>query len=265
MLIVGELINSTRKRVAEAVAARDTAYIADLARKQKEAGVDLIDVNAGARPQQEPEDLAWLVRTVQAAVDGPLCLDSPSPQALEAALAVHRGRALVNSITEERERYEAILPLVRRHQARVVGLTIDDAGMPSDVERRVEIARHLAELVEGAGVARDDLFIDPLIRPVSTEADQGRAALEGMREIRRALPGVHIICGLSNISFGLPHRKLINRTFLAMALAMGLDAALVDPLDRNLMAVLRAGEAVLGKDEYCVEYLAAYRAGVLEG
>jgi len=264
MLIVGELINSTRKRVAEAVAARDASYIANLARQQKEAGADLIDVNAGARPQQEPDDLVWLTQTVQAAVDTPLCLDSPSAQALTAALPVHRGRALVNSITEERERYEAILPLVSRHQAQVIGLTIDDAGMPNDVERRVEIARHISELATGAGVARGDLFIDPLIRPVSTEADQGHAALEAMREIRRALPGVHVICGLSNISFGLPHRKLLNRTFLAMAIAMGLDAALVDPLDRYLMAILRAGEAVIGQDEYCANYLTAYRAGLLE-
>ena len=113
-------------------------------------------------------------------------------------------------------------------------------------------------------IARDDLFIDPLIRPVSTEADQGRVALEAMSEIRRTLPGVHLICGLSNISFGLPHRRLVNRAFLAMSLSMGLDAALVDPLDRSLMSLLCASHAVLGYDEYCAHYLAAYRSGLLE-
>lgn len=265
MIIVGELINSTRPRVGEAIADRHAAVIQTLAIKQAEAGADYLDVNAGARPDQEAEDMAWLVDTVQAVTEAPLCIDSPDPEVIEVGLARHRGQALVNSFTAEPERRSAVLPLVERHRARVVGLTLDQGGMPETAAQRVEIALTLIAAAGEHGIAAGDLFVDPLVRPISSEAEQGRAVLEAIGGIKREAPGVNVICGLSNISYGLPDRRLVNRTFLAMAVAAGLDAALIDPLDRRLMAALCAAEALIGRDEYCADYLAAYRAGAFDG
>lgn len=263
MIVIGEKINGTWKRVREAILARDEQFIRSLAQQQADAGAHYLDVNAGTGPEREPEDLAWLVKTVQSAVDLPLSLDSASPQALRAGLEVHRGRALLNSATAERERMEAVIGLAREHGARLIGLTLDDSGLPRTAEQRVAIARRLAEAARAAGIADDDLFIDPLARAVGIENEQGVAFLDAVGHIRQELPQVHIVCGLSNVSFQMPERGLLNRTFLAMAMARGLDAAIVDPLDRALMATICAAEALLARDEMCLGYLQAYRAGRL--
>ena len=263
MLIIGERINGTRKRIGQAILARDREHIQQEARAQVAAGADFVDVNAGTQPDREPEDLAWLVSTVQAAVDAPLCLDSPNPAALEAGLAAHRGRALVNSVTAEEARARSVLPLIRRFGAQVIGLTMDDRGMPSTAQARLEIARAIVAQAAACGIAPGDVLIDPLVRPVSSEPEQPAAVLEATAQIRASLPEVRVVYGLSNISHGLPNRRLLNQTFLAMGLAAGLQAALLDPLDTELMAVLRAAEALLGQDEFCLNYIAAHREGRL--
>ncbi len=264
MIIVGERINGNTKRVREAIVARDTELIAEQARLQVEAGADYVDVNAGTEPDREPEDMAWLVETVQAAVENPLCIDSANPAALEAGLGVHRGRALVNSVSAEAARLEPVMELVKGRGARVIALTLDDSGLPKTAEQRVAIAGKLVEAAEGLGVAREDVFIDPLVRAVGLENEQGAAFLEAVAGIHSSLPGVHVICGLSNVSFQMPARRLLNRTFLAMAMARGLDAAILDPLDVGLMAVVCAGDALLGRDEMCLDFIRAYRSGRLE-
>ncbi len=264
MIIVGERINGTSKRVREAVIAREAGFIADLATRQAEAGADYLDVNAGTTPDRDAEDMVWLVQTVQSVVDKPLCIDSPNPAALQAGLEVHRGQALVNSASAEASRMKTVISLARDHGARLVCLTLDDSGLPATAQQRLDIARRLAEAVTGAGMALGDLFVDPLARAVGIENEQGAAFLEAVAGIRQALSGVHIICGLSNVSFQMPVRGLLNRTFLAMAMANGLDAAILDPLDRSLMAVVCAAEALLGTDEMCLGYLQAYRGGKLE-
>lgn len=263
--IVGERLNSTRSSVAEAIAARDADFIRGEAIKQTEAGADFLDVNAAARVGQEIEDLKWMITVMQEAVSTPLCIDSPNPKAIAAGLALARGEVMVNSITAERERAQEILPLVRERGARVVGLTIGKGGMPDTVAERRDLALAILDLAAQYGVGPQRVYIDALVRPVSTEGAQGREFLESLRAIRDANAGVHLICGLSNISFGLPRRHLLNRTFLAMAMAMGLDAAIVDPLDEQLMATVRAGCALLAVDEFCVGYLAAHREGRLGG
>jgi len=263
VIIIGEKINGTSKRVREAVIARDIQFIADLATRQAEAGAHYLDVNAGTAPDRDAEDMVWLVQTVQNAVDQPLCIDSPSPEALQAGLEVHRGQALLNSASAEASRMQTVISLARNHGARLVGLTLDDSGLPATAQQRLDIAKRLAEAVTAAGMTLGDLFIDPLARAVGIENEQGAAFLEAVAGIREALPGVHIICGLSNVSFQMPARGLLNRTFLAMAMANGLDAAILDPLDRGLMAAVCAAEALLGKDEMCLGYLQAYRGGRL--
>jgi len=263
MIIIGERINGTSRRVREAILSRDADFIAHQARLQAEAGAHYIDANAGTGPDREAEDIAWLVTVIQAAVELPLCIDSPNIAALHAGLQVHQGQALLNSATAEESRQQPVLELARSHGARVIALTLDDSGLPKTAEQRIAIAKQLAHAADQMAIARQHLFIDPLTRAVGLENDQGLAFLEAVAAIRVALPGVHIVSGLSNVSFQMPARPLLNRTFLAMAIARGLDAAILDPLDRRLMAVISAAQALLGRDEMCMDYIRAYRAGQL--
>jgi len=263
MIIVGERINGTRTRVREAVIARDADFVAEEAMRQAEAGADYIDVNAGTNPEREVDDLVWLVQTVQSVVDKPVCVDSPNVEALQAGLEASNGRPLVNSASAESGRMEAVLSLVARRGAGVVGLTLDDAGLPATAEQRIAITQKLVRKTDELGIKRDDVFIDPLARTVAIENEQGAAFLDAVAGIKAALPGVHVICGLSNISFQMPSRRLLNRTFLAMAMARGMDAAILDPLDGGLMAAICAGAVLLGRDEMCIGYIQAHRAGRL--
>jgi len=261
MLVVGERINSTRKRIREAVRARDAAFIAGEARKQTAAGADYIDVNAGTSVAHEVDDLAWLVQTVQASVDAPLCIDSANPRALEAALGLAEKEAIVNSITGEKARMDSILPLVLESGSSVVALVMDDSGLPEDAPGRMAAAEKLIPALESAGVPRDKIYVDPLVRPVSTDTRQALEVLETVRAVNANWPGIHTICGLSNVSFGLPARNALNSTFLALMIGAGLDAAIIDPTQPRMTASIAAAQALLGRDEYCMNYISAHRAG----
>jgi 5-methyltetrahydrofolate--homocysteine methyltransferase len=260
MIVVGELINASRKAIGAAIEAKDAPEIQRVAREQREAGADYVDVNAGIFVGQEPEYLKWLVTTVQEVVDGPCCIDSPDPKAIEAALAVHRGTAMINSISLEKERYEALLPLIAGTDLKVVALCMGDEGMPETAEQRLAIADKLVNGLVKAKVAVGNIFVDPLVQPVSTKSPFGLEFLKAVDGIMTRFPGVHTICGLTNISHGLPERKLLNQTFAVMAVARGLDGLIINPLDRRMMANLVAAEALAGRDNFCVKYLKAYRA-----
>lgn len=263
MLIVAERINTTRKRVARAVRERDADFITAEAVKQAEAGAGYIDVNAGTSVAHELNDLVWLTRTVQSAVDVPACIDSANPKALDAALKAHKGDAMVNSITAEAERIEGILPLVVEHNARVVALAMDDGGMPETADDRLRVVEALVEKLTGEGVELGRIYFDPLIRPISTNPDQAAAAIEATRRIMTEFEGVHTICGLSNVSFGLPRRNLLNRAFLALMIGAGLDSAIIDPTEPGMVSTLLAAEALAGRDEFCMKYITAEREGRL--
>jgi len=263
MLIVGERINSTRKQVRKAVEARNADFIAAEAKAQAAMGADYIDVNAGTSVAREVDDLKWLVETVEAAVDSPLCLDSANPAALKAALALARRGVIINSITGEKARRDAILPVVIESGASVVALLMDDVGMPEDAAGRIGVAERLVPELVKAGVPLDHIFVDPLVRPASTDTKQPPAVLETVRTVTRMFPGIHAICGLSNVSFGLPVRNAMNTTFLALMIQAGLDAAIIDPTEPRMYATVVAAEALLGKDEFCMNYIAASRAGRL--
>jgi 5-methyltetrahydrofolate--homocysteine methyltransferase len=264
MIIVGELINASRKAIAPAIEAQDAAAIQKVALDQFQAGANFIDVNAGIFVGREPELLAWLVTTVQAAVQAPCCLDSPDPQAIEAALAAHMGQAMINSISLEKERYERLLPLVAGTDLKVVALCMSDEGMPETADQRLAIADRLVNGLVQKGVKLDNILVDPLVQPLSTNQAYAVEFLSAVERIRRGYPGIHTICGLSNVSYGLPERKFLNQTFMTMAIARGLDGAIVNPLDRRMMAAIIAAEALAGRDEYCMAYLKAYRAKRLE-
>ena len=263
MFIIGELINSTRKRIREAVLARDAGYIQEIALKQKDAGARMLDVNGGIAGQ-EAECLTWLAGVVQEAVDLPLCLDSSDPAALRKALPLCKERPMINSITDEPARFEAVLPLLKEYRSKVIALCLGASGPPSGVEDRVATACRLVDRLTAEGLALDDIYVDGCVLPISTGPEHGRSLAEAVGQITARYPGVHSSVGLSNVSFGLPVRKLLNQTFVVLLMSRGLDAAIVDPCDRQLMANIAAAEALLGRDEYCVEYLRAFRAGKLE-
>jgi len=263
MLIIGELINCTRKKVGAAAAARDVEFFKDIARKQVEAGADLLDVNGGL-PGQELEVLPWLVNVVQEVVSVPLCLDSADPAALRRALPLCKQRAMINSITDEPARIQALLPLLKEFRPRVIALCMGEAGPPNTAEERIATATHLVDMLTSEGFALDDIYVDGCVLPVSTGPEHGKGLLEAVGQITARYPGVHASAGVSNVSFGLPQRKLLNETFLVLLMARGLDAGIVDPCDPQLVASIRAAEALLGRDEYCANYLRAFREGKLE-
>lgn len=264
MLIVAERINAARKPIREALERRDAAFLLEEAKKQEAAGVHFLDVNAGTEAEEEIANLPWLVELLQDAVDIPLCLDTANVKALEKALAVYKKKeVMINSFTAEPHRIEGVLPLAQSFGAYVVGLAMGDGGIPESVADRLKLVERLVRAVDDYGIPRERLFIDPLVVPIGTDQRQGRLFLETLQALKREFPDVRTICGLSNISFGMPNRRLLNRAFLALCIGYGLDAAIIDPLDRELMSVLFASLALLGKDEFCMNYIAAYRAGKL--
>jgi 5-methyltetrahydrofolate--homocysteine methyltransferase len=264
MIIVGELLNASRKPVAAALEAGDREAVAGLAGDQAAAGADYVDVNAGLFEDREAALLCWMVETVQAAAEVPCCLDSPNPEAIEAALAVHRGVPMINSISLEKDRWERLLPLLRGTGLQVVALCMSDAGMPETCDQRLEIAGRLIDGLTGAGIPLEHIHLDPLVQPVSTNPSSAAEFLRAVEGIMGRWPGVHTLCGMSNVSFGLPERRRINEAFLVMAVSRGLDGAILNPLDRRMAAALATAEMLAGRDDFCARYLEAYRSGLLE-
>ncbi|HPD13316.1 MAG TPA: dihydropteroate synthase [Planctomycetota bacterium] len=262
--IIGERINMTRKSIRERVFARDAAFIAAQAKKQQAAGATHIDVNAGGDPAREVADMAWLTEVVAEATDLPLSFDSTNPKALEKGLRLcNRPGTIINSITGEKDRLKHILPLVKKHKTGVVALTMDDSGMPEDLEGRVALTRTIAAAVQAKGIGLDRVYFDHLVRPASTNPGQARHILEAIRITRAEFPEAHIALGLSNVSYGLPNRNNLNRAFLAMLVAAGADGAIIDPCEEGMITTLLSARAALGLDEFCMEYITAYREGKL--
>ena len=263
MLIVGELINASRKAIAAAIEIQDQQLIQKVTRKQFEAGANFIDVNAGVFVRQEADYLKWLITTVQSVVKAPCCIDSSNPKAIEAALSVHNGTAMINSISLERKRFQSLLRIIAGTDLKVVALCMSDDGMPKTVEQRLNIAEKLVNGLVKNNVPLDNIYVDPLVQSISTNSECGREFLKAVELIMARFEGVHTICGLSNVSYGFPKRKILNQTFAAMAVAKGLDSIIVNPLDRQIMANLIAAEALTDKDKFGMRYIAAYRANKL--
>lgn len=265
MLIVGELINTSRKAVKEAVAARDSAFITKLAQRQAAAGAAYLDVNCGTMLEDEKASMEWLVEVASRAVDTPLCIDSPDPIVLDAGLALCKnGQPMINSATLEAARYQAAVPLALKYGAKLVALCISDGGMPAHVDDRVEIADELIGRLVGDGVAIGDIYIDPLIKPISADITQGRDVLEAVRRIMAGNPGVHTICGLTNISFDLPERMQLNSTFMLQTMACGMDSYIIDITNKKITAAMLTGSALMGYDRFCRKYIKGYRSGIFE-
>lgn len=263
MLIVGELINTSREPINEAVTNRDEEYIKKIALEQVEAGAHYVDVNCGTQVFNEVETMEWLVDTIQSVTDAPLCIDSPNPKAIAAGLArAKTSELMINSITGEEERFQEILPLILQYNAKIIALCMDDSGMPETAEDRIKVARSLYDKLTSAGVPEDNIYFDPLIKPISTNEKAGLEVLEAVRLISEEFPSVHKICGLSNVSFGLPNRKVLNQLFMVHTMSAGMDGYILNPLDKTMMGFVYASQALLGQDPFCMNYLAAYRKGL---
>lgn len=263
MLLVGERINSTRKSVREAIRDRNAQFILKEARGQLDSGAQFIDVNCAVTLGDEVQDMDWVVSVIQSEFpDVNLCIDSPYYLAIERALNVYKGKGeiMINSITADDRRIDSILPLAIRYNAKLVALTMNENGMPDTAKERADIAKSIFEKVGKKGFNTGKLYFDPLIRPIATEPLQAREFLNSIPLIK-AIGGVGTICGLSNISYGLPARTYVNASFLSMAMALGLDVAILDPTDANIGTTLRAANALLGVDEYCGEFIKAFRDG----
>lgn len=264
MLIIAERINATRKRIGEAFARRDTAFIQDEARRQAEAGADYIDCNAALSPDSEVDLMAWAVETIREVTAKPLSIDTANPKAAREGLKrLPSGSAFLNSISGEKSRLKAMLPLAAEFQTRLVALAMDDSGMPETLAARWKAVRKILAATDKAGIPRGSVFIDPLVRPVATNPEQAARCLEMIREVRKSTEGAGTIVGLSNVSYGLPVRRHLNRTFLAMAAAAGLGAVILDPLEPDTMATALASACLTGEDGYCLNYISAHRAGRL--
>ena len=267
MLLMGESINGTRKQVAEAIQNRDAAFIENLAREQVDAGAHVLDVNGGVAGGNEVEDLRWLIDVVRGVTDMQLMVDSASPAALAAgveACVANGGKVpFINSISGEQSRIDVVLPLIEKHKCPVIGLCLSDEGIPPTAEDRFAVAKRLFELCTGAGLPGEDLWVDPLVLAVSADPTTAVVTMQTLKLVKERLP-VRTTGGLSNVSFGLPNRPLLNRTFVAMCAGIGIDGAVLDVRNKEMMAVVRAMEALRGEDNYCGNYLKAHRAGLLE-
>jgi cobalamin-dependent methionine synthase I len=264
MLIIGERINSTRAHIQEAMKARNAAFIIKEARSQIEAGAGFIDVNCAMSTGDEVQDIDWVISVIQSEIPGvSICIDSPNYLAIQRALEAYRakGRLFINSITGERARIDLIVPLAVKYKTSLIALTMSEGGMPNSAEERFAIAKDILAKVSEKGFKAENLYFDPLVRPISTEPEQAKEFLRSIPMIKSL--GARTVCGLSNISYGLPDRKIINSTFLAMAIHSGLDAAILDPTDKNIISSIRASSALLCDDEYCAEYIKAFREGRL--
>ncbi|MHB1417738.1 MAG: dihydropteroate synthase [Chloroflexota bacterium] len=263
--MIGERINPTgKKKLAAALQAGDFDYIAREAVRQVEAGATVIDVNAGVPGIDEPRVLRQAVETVMKVVDVPLSIDSSDPDALEAALSVYKGKALVNSVTGEERILAKVLPLVKKHGAAVIGLTMDDSGISCMVEDRLEIARRIVAAAERNGIPREDLLIDCLAMTVSADHTAAQTTLTAIRRVTEDL-GVSTVLGASNVSYGLPDRVTINAIFLGMAIGAGLTSAIVDPTVPEIPKAIVTADMLAGRDEYGMRYIQHYRATQKKG
>ncbi len=264
MKIIGEKINGTRKAVAAAIGNRDAEFIQNLAKKQVEGGAHWLDVNAGTHPDREVDDMLWLIDLIQDVTDVPLCLDSANPKALTRAMSTVKKTPMINSISGEPDRLNNVLPIVAQYGCEVIALCMDDKGIPADADGRLSVARKLFETTRSANVPDEKVYIDPLVMTIATNTECGVITLDTIRAVRSEFPKAHISLGLSNVSFGLPVRALVNRTFLTLAMAAGMDTAIVDPNDREMRAAMIAVDLLLGRDKHCLNYTRAYRKGWLE-
>lgn len=258
-VMIGERINPTRrKKLASTMADGDFCMVQEDARAQVAAGAQVLDVNAGIPGADEPALLRGAAQAVMEVVDAPLCFDSANPNALAAALSVYPGKALINSTTAEEKMMDTVLPLAKQYSASVIGVITDDKGVPATPRERLAVAERLIKRAGDYGVPPENIIIDPLALTVSADHRQARITLDAIALIQKEL-GVNMNLGASNVSFGLPDRKIINVAYLALAISRGLTTAITDPTVPEIQTTLLACDLLMGLDEYSMRWIKAFR------
>jgi len=263
VIIIGEKINGAIPSVAKAIEGRDDAFIRDLAIRQSEYGANFIDVCAGTKPELERDALTWIIGIVQEAVDIPLCIDSPDPDVIMDMIPLVKVPGMINSVSNEADKCEKIFPQVVDKEWKIIALTCDDTGLAMKADKKTEIAEAIIEKAKATGISEDRLYIDPLVNSLGTTPESYVNFAEAVKMIKTKHPQLHFTSGLSNISFGMPLRKVLNQYFLPLAMAAGMDSAICDPTSQVIREGICATEALLGNDEFCVEFLQAFRAGLI--
>jgi 5-methyltetrahydrofolate corrinoid/iron sulfur protein methyltransferase len=260
MFIIGELINGMYKRVGRAIQQKDKSVIQRLAQEQVNAGCDALDLNCGPLSRNPALDMVWLVQTVQKVTDRILCLDSAKFNAIEEGLKIAKFKAIINSTSADKEKLDTLVPLALKYKTGLIGLTLDKKGVPQDKDRRLELAAMIVSDCQEKGFPIEELYIDPVVLPVNVAQAQLDNTLKALGEIKIiSSPPPKTVIGLSNVSQGTRERSLVNRTFLIIGQAFGLDAAILDPLDKQLIDSLIAAELILNKQIYCDSFLQAHR------
>jgi 5-methyltetrahydrofolate corrinoid/iron sulfur protein methyltransferase len=262
MILIGERINGMFKDVREAILNRDPEPVKRHAVLQTQCGARYLDVNTGptVAAEDQPGVMEWLVKVTQEASLLPCCIDSTNPDAIEAGLRVHRGRAMINSTTADQEKMDIYLPMAAKYGAAIIGLALNEKGVPKDANDRLALAMEIVANADAHGIPMEDLYIDPLALPANVAQDHGPEVLETIRQVKLlASPAPRTVVGLSNISQRCPNRPLLNRTFLVMAIACGLDAAIADAEDNDLVDAAATANILMNKEIYCDSYLKTFR------
>ena len=259
MIIIGEKLNGSIPSVAKAIAERDADLIRERAKKQAEAGATFLDVCASVEEDVEVETLKWMIDLVQEVTDTPICVDSPSAKSCVAAIPFCKRPGLVNSVSLEGNKIDTIFPVIADTDWECVALLCDNDGIPDSVERRMKVFHGIMEKAKEYNIAPSRLHIDPLVVTLSTDQTALTVFAECCRQIKAEYPDIHITSGLSNISFGLPTRKNINQAFMVLAMNAGMDSAIVDPTNKNMIGMIYATNALLERDEYCLDYIDKFK------
>ncbi len=260
MFIIGELINGMYQNIGKAIKEKDKAVVQKCALEQIESGADALDINCGPASSDPISDIQWLVKVIQEVTDKPLSLDSSKPKVIESGLKVIKNKVIINSTTADQAKLDILVPLAKEYNASLIGLTISSKGIPQNKEQRMELAATILAYCSDQGFPIEDLYLDPIVLPVNVAQSQMKDILESIREFKIiSEPAPKTIVGLSNVSQGSSDRSLINRTFLTMGVSSGLDAAILDPKDKELMDAAITAELILNKQIYCDSYLEAYR------
>jgi cobalamin-dependent methionine synthase I len=264
LTLIAERINMTRKTMREKIWERDTEYVISEVKKQEDKGATHIDINAGGDPSKEVDDMKWLAELVSQNTELPISFDSANPDALRAGLEIcNRPGTIINSITAEKKRIENTLPLVEEFNTHVIALAMDDTGMPPDFDARIKVVDNLVSLFREHDISLERVHMDALAQPVSSNPEQIAHTINAIKYISDTYPEMHTMVGLSNVSYGIPQRIHMNRAFFVLLLNAGIDGAIVDTTSGGMMGIIYATLALLGKDEYCMNYIMAARENML--
>jgi len=262
MIIIGEKINGSIPKTAAAIAEKNEKYIKSLARKQAAARANYLDICASVSPEKELETMKWLIDLVQAETDVPISLDSPNAGVFKEALQFCKKPGIINSISLEGDKIDQVFPAIANTEWKVVALLCDNTGIPQNAEQRIAIFKEILKKAESFKIDPSRILVDPVVEMLCTSEDGIAKITETIRAVKELCPSVHVTSGASNISFNLPMRKFINRGFIILCMGAGMDSAIIDPTNEDMLALIYATEALLGRDEMCMEYIGAYRDGL---